>query len=87
MSNTAQGEDKGRLNLEYLETAFQYYITARFATINFLSPVAGNLAHHAIEMYLKAALVETTTEKERINLRHDLTRIWRRYKTLMANPD
>jgi hypothetical protein len=85
MTNTDQHEDKDRLRSVYLQTAFHYYITARFATINALVPIAGNLAHHAIEMFLKAALVETTTEKERIALGHNLQRIWQQYKTLTWN--
>ena len=86
MTNTDQHEDKSRVRTEYLQTAFHFYITARFATINSLIPVAGYLAHHAIEMFLKAALVEATSEKERILLTYDLPGIWRQYKQLTANP-
>src|SRR6266478_10258443 len=86
MSSTDQHEDKSRVRTEYLQTAFHFYITARFATINSLTPVAGYLAHHAIEMFVKAALVEATTEEERILVSKDLPRIWQQYKQLTANP-
>jgi HEPN domain-containing protein len=86
MSNTDQHEDKSRVRTEYLQTAFHFYIAARFATINSLTPVAGYLAHHAIEMFLKAGLVEATSDKERILLTYDLPGIWRQYKQLTANP-
>ena len=56
MTNTEQHEYKDRLRSVYLQTAFHYYITARFATINALGPVAGHLAHHAIGMFLRAAI-------------------------------
>jgi HEPN domain-containing protein len=86
MSNTDQHENKSRVRTEYLQTAFHFYITARFATINSLTPVAGYLAHHAIEMFVKAALVEATTEEERMLVSQDLPRIWQKYKQLTANP-
>jgi HEPN domain-containing protein len=77
-------QDKERLQTEYVRSALHYYITARFATINALVPLAGNLAHHAVELFLKAALLKNTTEKERKDkLRHDLPNIWERYKALM----
>ncbi len=87
MTNTHQHEDKSRVRTEYLQTAFHFYITARLATINSLTPVSGYLAHHAIEMFLKAGLVEATTENERIMLGHNLQRIWQQYKTLMGNSE
>jgi HEPN domain-containing protein len=87
MTNTDQHEDKSRVRSEYLQTAFHFYIAARFATINSLTPVAGYLAHHAIEMFLKAGLVEATSDKERILLTYDLPGIWRQYKQLRANPE
>jgi HEPN domain-containing protein len=53
-------QDKERLQTEYVRSALHYYITARFATINALVPLAGNLAHHAVELFLKAALLKNT---------------------------
>jgi len=55
-------QDKERLQTEYVRSALHYYITARFATINALVPLAGNLAHHAVELFLKAALLKNTTK-------------------------
>jgi len=85
MTSTEQHEYKDRLRIVYLQTAFHYYITARFATINALGTVAGHLAHHAIDMFLRAALVETTTEQERLVLSHNLPKIWQQYKALTCN--
>jgi HEPN domain-containing protein len=86
MSNTDQHEDKNSVRTEYLKAAFHFYITARFATINSFTPVSGYLAHHAIEMFLKAGLVEATSENERMLVSEDLPRIWQQYKQLRANP-
>jgi hypothetical protein len=81
----ADPEEATRLKTLYFDTALQYQIAARFATIVGMSPVAGNLFHHAIEMYLKGALCKVLDEAQRRRLGHDLKRIWRRYKR--QNPD
>jgi hypothetical protein len=43
----------------FFKTGSQYYIAGRFAAFAWFHPVAGNLFHHAIEMYLKGALSKT----------------------------
>src|SRR5207302_5028079 len=57
-----------------------YHISARYAAFAGFIPVAGNLAHHAVEMYLKGYLCRKLTEGERRMLGHRLPRIWRKVK-------
>jgi HEPN domain-containing protein len=78
---TTQKEDKDRLRMEYFRTALHYYILGRYATTAKFSPIPGNLVHHAIEFFLKAALIEKLDETARRNkFRHNLSKLWRRYK-------
>jgi HEPN domain-containing protein len=81
-----QKEDKDRLWDLYFVAAFHYYIVARYATIARFGPIAGNLAHHAIEFFLKGALIDKFDEAARINFWHNLPKLWRRYKTERNNP-
>lgn len=73
-------EDKEALRQEYFSGAIQYHVSARFAAFAGFIPVSGNLAHHAVEMYLKGYLCRNLTEKERRSLGHNLRKIWRRVK-------
>jgi HEPN domain-containing protein len=70
----------------YFHGALHYHIAARYATVAAFLPESGNLVHHAVEFYLKGALVKQLDERERRNLRHDLRKIWRRYKKERKNP-
>jgi HEPN domain-containing protein len=84
---TTQEEDKDRLRTEYFRTALHYYILGRYATTAQFSPIPGNLIHHAIEFFLKAALIEKLDEAARRNkFRHNLRKLWRRYKRERNNP-
>jgi hypothetical protein len=76
----APTENKEDLRGHYFDTATQYYVSARYAYFAHAIPTAGNLFHHAIEMYLKGCLVGTHNEAERRRLGHNLDRIWRRLK-------
>jgi hypothetical protein len=40
----------------FFDRSIQYYAAGRFAFHSGLTPVAGNLLHHAVEMCLKGAL-------------------------------
>jgi hypothetical protein len=46
----------------FFSSAAQYYVAGRFGVFAALNPVAANLMHHAIEMYLKGALLKTNPE-------------------------
>jgi hypothetical protein len=88
--NTARIEDPRR----FLDLAFGYYMTGRFAAINGLF-VAPNLMHHAVELLIKYTLVKDVPESQRSDktaeLRqkygHRLNRLWKRYKKHVAPTD
>src|SRR5437763_7503350 len=70
-------------SLTYTELGLQYYIAGRFAALNGLVPVAGNLFHHAIEMVLKAGLLTILTEDQlKCQFGHNLTKLWDSFKDL-----
>jgi hypothetical protein len=73
-------ENKADLLGRYFDTGTHYYVAGRFAYFARAIPTAGNLLHHAIEMYLKGCLVGTYDEAPRRRLGHRLRRIWRRFK-------
>jgi hypothetical protein len=58
--NTAGIEDPRR----FLDLAFGYYMSGRFAVINALF-VAPNLMHHAVELLIKYTLVKDVPESQR----------------------
>jgi HEPN domain-containing protein len=72
-----EGED--RLQSMYFERALNYHIAARYAVVARLAPVSGNLAHHAIEFYLKGALIKELDQAARRKMSHKLLKLWRRY--------
>jgi hypothetical protein len=68
---------------QYFKLGVQYYVAARSAAICRLSPVAGNLYHHAIEMLLKGQLCLTHSEKQmKKKMGHRLDRCWAAFKAL-----
>ena len=72
--------NRERVTVEFFEIATQYYITGRFATHGQFLPVAGNLLHHSIEMYLKGALSEWTPLEKLRDMQHNLPRLWKAFK-------
>jgi hypothetical protein len=88
--NTTRIEDPRR----FLDLAFGYYMSGRFAVINGLF-VAPNLMHHAVELLIKYVLVKDVPESQRsdatASLRqkygHRLNRLWKRYKKHVAPTD
>lgn len=75
-----------RLKETFCDLATQYYVAARFAAQVGLLPVHGNLFHHAVEMYLKAALGGTLPLGQMKKYSHDLTALWDQFKTKHADP-
>ena len=71
---------------QFFTQATQYYVTGRYAALAGLSPVAGNLIHHAIEMYLKGTLAKTLTLGELKKLSHNLPKVWEAFKVQAADP-
>src|SRR5919109_157968 len=72
-------KEEGFRNIFY-DCGMQYYVAARFAARAGLVPIHGNLFHHAIEMYLKAALVGTLTVAKMKQIGHCLPVLWDRFK-------
>jgi len=72
----------------FCDLATQYYMAARLAARAGLISVHGNLFHHAVEMYLKAALVGTlpVAQMKQKLYSHDLTALWDRFKAKEADP-
>jgi hypothetical protein len=72
----------------FCDLATQYYIAARLAAKAQLAPVYGNLFHHAVEMFLKGALVGALTI-ERLRSKeygHQLLPLWERFKQKEGDP-
>ena len=64
----------------FFSNGMQYYIAGRYAIFAGLAPVAGNVLHHAIEMFLKGCLSKTKSLDELKKLRHNLPKIWGMFK-------
>jgi hypothetical protein len=75
---TASTDDEFRY--WFCDLATQYYVAGRLAAKGFLVPVHGNLLHHAVEMFLKAALVGTLTVTELRKHGHDLPALWNAFR-------
>lgn len=75
-------------NQAFFNFGTQYYIAGRFAVFAQLMPVAANLLHHAIEMYLKGCLVGTLTldQMKKKEFGHELVKLWRRFKSNTGDP-
>ena len=69
---------------EFFSTGTQYYIAGRYAVIVGLIPVAGNLLHHAVELFLKGGLAASMELKELKELGHHLPKIWGLFKTRLG---
>jgi hypothetical protein len=66
----------------FFKQATSYYVSGRYAALSHLMPVAGNLLHHAVEMYMKGALSPSLTSSELRDLGHDLRRTWKKFKAI-----
>lgn len=71
--------DSERVKPEYFHLATQYYTAARYSARAALTPVCGNLFHHAIELYVKGALREHVSTEEMKDLGHRLNNLWARF--------
>jgi hypothetical protein len=70
----------------FAQLAVQYQAAGRFAAFSNCVPVAGNLLHHSIEMFLKCALARTLTMKEMWKIGHSLNKLWNLFKKTHTNP-
>lgn len=72
----------------YFGAATQYYIVGRYAVFSGLTPVAGNLLHHAVEMALKGHLASTLSASALKNdYKHSLCKLWRTFKKSLPTAD
>jgi len=70
-----------------LPLALQYLVAGRFLALQLQIPVAGNLYHHAIEFFLKAALSSSIPEKRLASREfgHNLENLWHEFKDRYRN--
>jgi len=71
---------ESRLREHFFDLGMQYYLVGRFAAFSSLTPVTGNLFHHAIEMLMKSVLSQSLSLPELKQFGHDLKKIWRQVK-------
>jgi hypothetical protein len=74
--------------LVFAKLAMDYYVVGRMAAMAHLMPVHGNLLHHAVELFLKTALVGTipVEQMKKTPYSHDLRELWRAFKLRHTNP-
>ena len=71
----------------WVSWAIQYYVAGRFAASADFNPIHANLLHHAVEMFLKTALIDIVDAKEmKDRYGHDLIKLWQRFKEETADP-
>ena len=83
---TAPSHEQMAAHFEFARLATQYHAAGRFAALSHCIPVAGNLLHHSIEMFLKCVLVKSLSLKELKALGHNLTILWSRFTQLHPHP-
>ena len=71
---------------EFARLAIQYYAAGRFAALSHCVPVAGNLLHHAVEMFLKGALVTRMSLPELKKINHNLKVLWNTFRQIYPDP-
>jgi hypothetical protein len=72
---------------EFFKFGSQYYVAGRYGVFAGLMPVAANLHHHAIEMFLKGALSKSMSLEElKRKLGHRLPKIWTKFKRQASDP-
>ena len=71
----------------YFGTAIQYYVAGRYAVFSGLTPVAGSILHHAVEMALKGHLSRKLAAADLKALKHSLDKLWRAFKKSLPARD
>jgi len=73
--------DVNRLWFDFCRDGTYYYVCGRSAELSGLSPVYGNLFHHALELLLKADLIRHGVPLLKVRaFGHNLGRLWKRFK-------
>lgn len=70
----------------FFHSGTQHYVAGGFAAIAALIPVAGNLLHHAVEMFIKGGLSAARSLDQLKGMGHNLPRIWSEWKSLYPDP-
>jgi hypothetical protein len=77
-----------RTDYHFYTMGLQYYIAGRFGALHRLTPVTGNLLHHAVEMVLKGKLAHHHSLADlKKKFGHDLAKCWAGLKTLFPAED
>jgi hypothetical protein len=74
-----------RTDYHFYTMGMQYYAAGRFGALHQLTPVTGNLLHHAVEMILKGKLAHhhsLADLKDRKKFGHDLGKCWAGFKAV-----
>ena len=71
------------LKYRFCDLGMQYYVAGRLAARAGQAPVHGNLLHHAVEMFLKGALLDTVSvdQLRKRPYSHDLAALWDGFKS------
>lgn len=73
-------------HFELLPLAVQHYVAGRMLALQLQTHVAGNVLHHAVELFIKAELSGTVTIDDLKNkYRHNLKKLWGAYCSLHAD--
>ncbi len=78
-------DDSVMAGFHFYQLGMQYYAAGRFAAVNAMIPVAGNLLHHAFEMILKGNLVKQYSLEQIKDCGHKLRKSWGRFKARYPN--
>jgi hypothetical protein len=79
---TTPTQDQMAAQFQFAQLAGQYYAVGRFAALTHCIPVAGNLIHHAVEMFIKCALIRTSSLGDLKALGHRLPILWSRFQAV-----
>jgi hypothetical protein len=75
-----------RTDYHFYAMGLQYYAAGRFAALHNLTPVTGNLLHHAVEMVLKGKLAHHHSLADlKKKFGHDLSTCWTAFKAIFPS--
>jgi hypothetical protein len=89
---TSRGMARVEEPRHYLDMAFGYYVSGRFALLNNIM-IAPNIMHHAVELLIKYSLSKDEPNRDAAATRvrntrgHKLDRLWEDYKAHLGRPD
>jgi hypothetical protein len=70
------GDSEDNMRYAFAGNGFEYYLSARFSFLSKLHYIAGNLFHHAVEMFIKSGLINRYSINELKNMKHNLIKLW-----------